>query len=53
MIAYDATETRPHYGGTLRVMMQSAPNALDLPANATPADYWDLRAPSHSSATRS
>jgi peptide/nickel transport system substrate-binding protein len=35
-------ETRPHYGGTLRVMMQSAPNALDLPANATPADYWDV-----------
>src|SRR5216683_7559965 len=34
-------ETRPHYGGTLRVMLQSAPNALDLPANATPADYWD------------
>ena len=34
-------ETRPHYGGTLRVMMQSAPNALDLPSNATPADYWD------------
>jgi ABC-type transport system substrate-binding protein len=23
-------------------MMQSAPNALDLPANATPADYWDI-----------
>src|SRR5258708_1445959 len=36
-----SAETRPHYGGTLRVMMQSAPNALDLPANATPADYWD------------
>jgi peptide/nickel transport system substrate-binding protein len=35
-------ETRPHYGGTLRVMMQSAPNTLDLPANATPADYWDM-----------
>jgi peptide/nickel transport system substrate-binding protein len=35
-------ETRPHYGGTLRVMMQSAPNALDLSANATPADYWDI-----------
>jgi ABC-type transport system substrate-binding protein len=37
-------ETRPHYGGTLRVMLQSAPSALDLPANpanATPADYWD------------
>jgi len=35
-------ETRPHYGGTLRVMMQSAPNTLELPANATPADYWDI-----------
>jgi ABC-type transport system substrate-binding protein len=23
-------------------MMQSAPAALDLPANATPADYWDI-----------
>ena len=34
--------TRPHYGGTLRVMLQSAPDALDLPANATPADYWDI-----------
>jgi len=33
--------TRPHYGGTLRVMLQSSPDALDLPANATPADYWD------------
>jgi len=33
--------TRPHYGGTLRVMLQSAPEALELPANATPADYWD------------
>jgi ABC-type transport system substrate-binding protein len=35
-------DTRPHYGGTLRVMMQSAPNVLDLPANATPADHWDI-----------
>jgi peptide/nickel transport system substrate-binding protein len=37
-------ETRPHYGGTLRVMLQSAPDALELtanPANATPTDYWD------------
>ncbi len=34
-------ETRPHYGGTLRVMLQSAPDTLDLPANATPAEYWD------------
>ena len=41
MIPAATAETRPHYGGTLRVMMQSSPNALDLPANATPADYWD------------
>ncbi len=34
--------TRPHYGGTLRVMLQSSPGTLDLPVNATPADYWDL-----------
>jgi ABC-type transport system substrate-binding protein len=34
--------TRPHYGGTLRVMLQSAPDTLNLPANATPADYWDM-----------
>jgi len=33
--------TLPHYGGTLRVMLQSAPDALELPANATPTDYWD------------
>ncbi len=36
---------RPHYGGTLRVMMQTAPNALEVPANTTPttpANYWDL-----------
>ena len=34
--------TRPHYGGTLRVMLQSEPSALELPANASPAAYWDL-----------
>lgn len=34
-------ETRPHYGGTLRVQLQSAPEALELPPDATPADYWD------------
>ncbi len=36
--------TRPHYGGTLRVMLQWAPNALELPldaANTTSSDYWD------------
>ena len=41
MLTNATAETRPHYGGTLRVTMQSAPNALDFPANATPADYWD------------
>lgn len=40
-----SAETRPHYGGTLRVMLQASPNALDLSANtvnATPAGYWDV-----------
>src|SRR4030081_535258 len=45
VLANATAETRPHYGGTLRVMLQSAPNALDLPANATPADYWDSARP--------
>ncbi len=40
-LANATAETRPHYGGTLRVMLQSAPSTLDLPANATPDDYWD------------
>jgi ABC-type transport system substrate-binding protein len=35
-------ETRPHYGGTLRVMLQSAPDTLNLFSNSTPADYWDM-----------
>jgi peptide/nickel transport system substrate-binding protein len=34
--------TRPHYGGTLRVAVESAPNALEVPANATSADYWAM-----------
>jgi len=33
--------TRPHYGGTLRVLLQSAPETLDFPANPTPTSYWD------------
>ena len=33
--------TRPRYGGTLRLMMQSAPSAIDLPANSSTAEYWD------------
>jgi peptide/nickel transport system substrate-binding protein len=42
VLAAATAETRPHYGGTLRVMLQSAPDALDLPANAAPASYWDM-----------
>jgi len=34
--------TRPRYGGTLRVMMQAAPNTLEIPAAGTPSDYWNL-----------
>jgi peptide/nickel transport system substrate-binding protein len=33
-------ETRAHYGGTLRVLTQSAPDSLELPANATTTSYW-------------
>ena len=34
-------ETRPRYGGTVRVMLQAAPNTLEMPTNATPTEYWD------------
>lgn len=37
-----AAETRPHYGGTLHVAMQSAPGALSMPDAADPAAYWDM-----------
>jgi len=30
---------RPHYGGTLRAEMQSAPATLELPTEANPTDY--------------
>jgi len=33
-------ETRAHYGGTLRVLMQSAPDSLDIPATAPTTSYW-------------
>lgn len=33
--------TRPRYGGSLRIMLQSAPNTLDLPVNSALTDYWD------------
>jgi ABC-type transport system substrate-binding protein len=36
------SETRPHYSGTVRIQMQSSPETLDLSANPTPADYWDI-----------
>ena len=41
MVATAPAETRPHYGGTLRIMLQSTPNTLDLPANSSSAGYWD------------
>jgi len=34
--------TRPRYGGTLRVAMQSAPTTLQLPSLDNPTDYYDL-----------
>ncbi len=34
--------TRPHYGGTLRIAMQSAPITLELPGLSGPTDYWDM-----------
>ncbi len=37
-----AAATRPHYGGTLRVAIQSSPMTLDATASSTPADYWDM-----------
>lgn len=37
-----AAATRPHYGGTLRVAMQSSPATFDLPAYSSPSDYWDM-----------
>jgi peptide/nickel transport system substrate-binding protein len=33
--------TRPHYGGILRITLQSTPTTLEFPANAAPSDYWD------------
>ena len=41
LLSAAAGATRPHYGGTLRVTLQSAPNTLEFPASAPPADYWD------------
>jgi peptide/nickel transport system substrate-binding protein len=34
--------TRPHYGGTLRVAMQSAPATLEVPGLNAPTEYWNM-----------
>jgi len=41
LVSTATAAARPRYGGTLRVTLQSAPNALALPVNSAPADYWD------------
>src|SRR5277367_170279 len=41
MAIRSSAETRPHYGGILRITLQAAPNTLEIPVNAAPADYWD------------
>jgi ABC-type transport system substrate-binding protein len=45
LVATTSAATRPHYGGTLRVMMQSAPDVLEPVSNSadsTPANYWNM-----------
>ena len=42
LICAAAAATRPRYGGTLRVEMQSAPATLELPPLNAPTDYWDM-----------
>ena len=37
-----SSATRPRYGGTLRVEMQSTPVTLDLPPLNAPIDYWNM-----------
>ncbi|HWZ83542.1 MAG TPA: ABC transporter substrate-binding protein [Terriglobales bacterium] len=41
LLSVAAGETRPRYGGTLRVMLQAPLNSLELSTNGTPSDYWD------------
>ena len=41
LLGMASAATRPHYGGTLRVLMQSSPSVLEVPANSGTADYWD------------
>jgi peptide/nickel transport system substrate-binding protein len=42
VVGMAAAATRPHYGGTVRVAMQSSPSALALPSASDPAGYWDM-----------
>jgi ABC-type transport system substrate-binding protein len=41
MASMTSAATRPHYGGTLRIMMQSAPESLAVPASTSTYGYWD------------
>ncbi len=41
LISQAPAASRPRYGGALRVMIQSAPSTIDLPANSSTAEYWD------------
>jgi peptide/nickel transport system substrate-binding protein len=41
LLAVTKAETRAHYGGTLRVMMQTAPNLAELPSTGSTTEYWD------------
>ncbi len=41
LLGVAAAETRPHYGGTLRVSLQTAGTELGVSANATADDYRD------------
>ena len=41
LLGVAAAATRPHYGGTLRVALQTAGTELGIPANATADDYRD------------
>jgi peptide/nickel transport system substrate-binding protein len=42
LVCASGAATRPRYGGTLRIEMQSAPATLELPPLNTPTDYWDM-----------
>jgi peptide/nickel transport system substrate-binding protein len=41
LLSVAAGETRPRYGGTVRVMLQATSGTLEMPAGTTPTEYWD------------